>query len=396
MKQPLAGIRVIDISWAVAGPFCAMFLGDMGAEVIKVERPDGGDEIRGWGRPFIDGEAAWYLAVNRNKKSLTLNLKSEKGKDILFRLIEKSDVFVESFNPSALERIGLIYEEVKKYNPKIIYCAVSGFGQTGPLKDRPGYDLIVQGMGGIMSVTGEKGGKPQRVGTSSSDIVAGMIAAFCAASALYGREKNGKGQFIDVALLDGQIALMSPRIMSYLISGEIPRPMGSTDSPITIYQPMPTADDDIIIGTGNDQMWARFSKAVGLEYMIDDPRFATNEARSVNKEELMPILENELRKKPAKYWIEKLTENGVPCGPINFLNQVVKEPQVLARNMIAEVEHPKFGRIKLPGIPWWLDGESVEIKNHPPILGEHTEEILSTILGLSENEIKDLKEKKAI
>lgn len=386
MTGPLAGVKVIDISTAYSGPYCSMFLADMGAEVIKIERPGTGDDARGWGPPFVGEESAWFLSTNRNKKSVTLNIATEEGRNILRNLVRRADVFLENLKPSTLDRLELTYEALRPVNPRLIYCAISGFGMTGPYRNHPGYDLIAQALGGIMSVTGEKGGRPQKVGTALSDITAGMVAAYAIAAALYGRERTGKGEFIDVSLLDGQIAIMAPRIVSFLVSGVEPRPAGSTDSPITLYQPLPTADRDIVVATGTESLWQRFCRATGLEYLLEDPRFRTNRDRTVHKVDLLPVVESRLKTRSAAYWLEVLTAAGVPCAPIQYLSEVVSHPQVQAREMIVEVEHPSAGTIKLVAPPWRL-GSGNRPPELPPRLGEHTDEVLARELGYGKEQL---------
>lgn len=395
MAGPLSGVKVIDISTAYAGPYCSMFLADMGAEVIKVERPGTGDDSRGWGPPFAGPESAWFLSTNRNKKSITLNIAAEAGRDVLRQLVRTADVFLENLKPSTLDRIGLDYAALRPLNPRLIYCAISGFGMDGPYRDRPGYDLIAQALGGIMSVTGEKGGQPQKVGTSLSDITAGMVAAFAIASALFGRQQTGQGEFIDISLLDGQVGIMAPRIASYLVSGIEPRPAGSTDSPITIYQPVPTADRPIAVATGNESLWQRFCQAAELAELLDDPRFRTNRDRTTHKADLIPVIEARLRQRPAAEWLERLHAAGVPCAPIQYLGEVVSHPQVQARGMIRELDHPTAGKVKLVAPPWRL-GSGEAPMAPPPLLGQHTAEVLGQHLGYGEEELARLRESQVI
>ncbi|MEB3102104.1 CaiB/BaiF CoA transferase family protein [Ferviditalea candida] len=388
--RPLSGITVVDITTSYAGPYCSMLLADMGAEVIKVEKTKEGDDCRQWGPPFINGESAWFLSANRNKKSVSLDVFDPKGKKILYQLVEKSDVFIENLKPDKLDRSGLAYEDINKVNSGIIYCALSGFGLTGPYRNRPGYDLIAQATSGLMSVTGESNGRPQRVGTAVSDIVTGFIAAFCIASSLLKKEKTGKGELIDTSLLDVDLALMAPRITSYLADGAEPRPSGGTDSVLVVYQAVRTSDEDIIVATGTDSIFRRFCLAIDLPELAEDERFQSNALRRQHRLQLLALIEQQMLRKPAVYWLEKLTEHSVPCAPINYLEDVVKDPQILARDMIREIQHTAAGPVKIVGVPWRLGGSSSEFYLPPPLLGEHTEEVLIQKLQMSENELSVL------
>ena len=398
MTGPLSGITVVDISTAYSGPYCSMFLADLGADVLKIERPGTGDDARGWGPPFVAGESAWFLSTNRNKKSVTLDIANPRGRALLERLVRGADVFVENLKPSTLDRLGLSYDALKSANPRLVYCAISGFGLTGPWRDQPGYDLIAQALSGIMSVTGELGGRPQKVGTALSDMTAGLIAAFTIAAALFARERTGRGELIDVSLLEGQLALMTPRIVSYLVSGLEPRPTGATDSPITIYQALPTADRDIVVATGAERLWERFCRAIGLEELLDDERFRTNRDRTTNKAALLPRVQAVLLTRPAAEWLERLGAAGVPCAPIQYLGEVVAHPQVRSRQTIVDVEHPRAGTVKLVAPPWSLGADGTEARRlePPPLLGQHTDEVLGGTLGCTEQELAELRAERVI
>ncbi len=389
--KPLAGIRVIDIATSYAGPFCSMMLADMGAEVIKVEKPGVGDDCRTWGPPFLEGESAWFLSVNRNKKSVALDIFKEEGRNILYKLLQDADVFLSNLKPSSIEKFGLAYETVKQLNSSIVYCAISGFGQTGPMKDAPGYDLIAQATSGLMSVTGEKGGGPQRVGTAVSDIVTGIISAYSIVSALYHRSRTNEGAFIDTALLDTDIALMAPRITSYLADGIEPSPSGGTDSVVAIYQKLRTADEEIVIATGTNGIWSRFCQAIERPDLIEHPDYCSNAKRKENQSVLIQTVESILQTKNSQYWLETLKRWNVPSAPILKLQDVTNHPQVKSREMIVEMVHPIAGSLKVVGSPIYFNGEKPEILA-PPLLGEHTTDILEHV-GVSPFEIERLCQK---
>ncbi len=390
----LEGIKVLDLSRALAGPYCTMLLGDMGADVIKIERPGKGDDSRAWGPPFIEGESAYFLSINRNKKSITLNLKSEKGKEILFKLIKISDVLIETNRPGVMEKLGLSFEEVKNVNPKIVYCSISGFGQTGPYKLRPGFDQVIQGMGGLMSITGEENRPPIKVGVAITDVGAGMYAAIGILAALLRRDKTGKGEYIDVSMLDGTISWLTYQSGRYFASGEVPKPMGSGHPLIVPYQAFKTKDVYINIAVGNDSLWRKFCETIGLN-IADDPKFSTNAKRVENKEELIKILNEILSKKTGKEWLEILNKAGIPCGPIYKLNDIFSDPHVLSRGMVSEIEHPKAGKIKLTGVPIKFKNSPGKIRLHPPLLGENNFEILEEI-GYKKEEIEKFREEGVI
>ncbi|MBI2061096.1 MAG: CoA transferase [Nitrospirae bacterium] len=373
---PLAGVRVVDLTGSYAGPYCTMMLGDMGAEIIKVERPPGGDECRTWGPPFRGGESPWFLSANRNKKSVLLNVKSPAGRSALNALVESADVFVENMRPGALERSELGYEELSKNHAALIYCAITGFGMDGPLRDSPAYDLLGEGYGGIMSVSTEEGRRPLKVGTAVSDIVAGMFAAFAIVSCLHRRQRTGRGEFIDISLLDGQIAFMAPRLAAFLVGDEPQRCRGGAESPIAIYRSFKAKDGYLTLAVGNDQIWARLCKVLGMKSWMNDPRLGTNADRKQNQDVIFDALEREVQTKTRRDWIRIFSEAGVPCGPVNTCEDVVGDEQVIARKMITELEHASLGRIRLAGAPWKLGGLTETAASPPPVLGEHTEEVL--------------------
>ena len=385
----------MDLSRALAGPYCTMMLADMGAEVIKVEMPGKGDDSRSWGPPFVEGESAYFMSINRNKKSITLNMKTGKSMEIIHKLIKQSDVLVENFRPGAMERLGLGYERVNEMNPRIIYASISGFGQDGPYRMLPGFDQVLQGMGGLMSITGEPGGPPIKVGVAIADISGGMFAAYGVVVALYNREKTGKGQMIDVSLLDSQVAWLTYRAGAYFTSGEIPQPVGSGHPVIVPYQAFKAKDVYINIAVGNDQLWGKFCKAVGLEKVMDDAKFATNAKRVENRGEIVKIISELIATRSGEEWLKIITDAGVPCGPIYTIDKVFADPQVLYRQMLKELYHPKAGKVRITGIPVKLSDTPGEVETAPPVLGQHTEEILNE-LGYSDQEVEKLRQEKVV
>jgi formyl-CoA transferase len=395
-KKPLEGIKVLDLSRVLAGPYCTMMLGDLGADVIKVERPGEGDETREWGPPDAAGESAYYLCVNRNKRGITVDLKAPEGREIIKKLAARSDIIIENYKVGTLARLGLGYEDIKKINPGIIYCSITGFGQYGPYKDRPGYDFIIQGMGGIMSITGDPDGPPMKVGVAIVDITAGLFACSSILAALYYREKTGLGQYIDISLLDSVVAWLANVGSNYLISGELPKRYGNAHPNIVPYEPFQAKDGVwIALGVGNDRQWRDFCRLAGLEHLADDPRFATNPQRVIHRKELIPIIAEKMKERTSDEWLEELDKLKIPCGPINTLDRVFSDPQVQARGMVAEVPHPKAGKVKLVASPMKFSLTPCIVERHPPLLGEHTEEVLKE-LGYSDDEIKSLREKGVI
>jgi len=375
-ELPLRGVRVLDLSTSYAGPTATMYLGDLGADVVKVERP-GGDDARAWGPPFVGDDSAWFLAANRNKRSACIDLREPAGRALLERLLGRADVLVVSFNPSKLERLGLAPAEVRSAHPRLIYCAISGFGLTGPHAGRAGYDLVAQARSGLMSVTGARDGAPQRVSTALSDIVAGTNAALAICAALVRQQRNGQGELIDVSLLEADLALMAPRIASYLAGAPEPRPSGATDSVLAVYQPFETADRTIVLAVGNDAMWARLCRALGLDALAEDSRYATNDGRRANGEALCAALQERLREQPAAHWIGVLGEAGVPCEAVQFLGEVVEDRQVRARGAITELPGPDGGDFAGVRAPFVLhDTELPRVA--VPRLGAHTREVLAS------------------
>jgi crotonobetainyl-CoA:carnitine CoA-transferase CaiB-like acyl-CoA transferase len=387
---PLEGIRVLDLTRFMAGPFGTAMLADYGADVIKVEPPGEGDGARAWGPPFAGGESIYFLSVNRNKRSVTLNLRHPDGVALLLKLADRADVLVENFTPGTMSRLGIGEEVLRRRNPRLIYCAISGFGQTGPYRDRSAFDLILQGMGGVMGTTGEEGGAPVRVGIPIADIAGGMYAAYAITLALLARDRTGAGQVLDVSMMDAQISWLSYYIGIYLTSGEIPPRRGSAHATVVPYQAFACADGRYItLGTGNDRLFRRFCEVAGVA-LADDPRFRTNPDRIRSRAELIPVLETLLRTRPASAWLEALQAAGVPCGPIYTVDEIVEDPQVHAREMLVQVDHPSAGRITIPGLPVKCSGTPGSIRRPPPRLGEHTADVL-TDLGVGSGEITRLR-----
>ena len=384
MAGPLEGIRVVDLTRILAGPYCTMMLGDMGAEIIKVENPDGGDDTRSWGPPFLNGVSTYFISINRNKKSLTLNLKDERGKELLRDLIRKSDIMVENFRPGTLDKLGFSWEEIHRINPAMIFASLSGFGQTGPRKSEPGFDVVIQGEGGLMSITGEPDGPPNKVGASVADITAGMLAAQGILLSLYHREKTGVGQMVDVSMLDGQVALLTYHANGYFATGKIPPRRGNKHPSITPYETYSCKDGYFNLGVGNDSLWRRFCDAMGLGEIKEDPKFAVNKDRVDNRLELQEILDAIFAEKTVEETLDGLRGAGVPCGPINNLAQVLSEPQVLAREMVVDVDVPVAGPTKVTGVPIKLSETPGSVRTPPPTLGQHTEEVLESVLEMDE------------
>ncbi len=391
MPGALTGLRVLDLTRVLAGPYATMVLGDLGAEVIKLEQPGTGDESRNFG-PFKNGFSLYFMSVNRGKQSLTLDLKAPQGKEIFLELVKQSDVLVENFRPGAMKKLGLDYETLKQSQPSLIYAACSGFGQTGPYAERGAYDMIIQGMGGIISITGEPMRPPVRVGTSISDITAALFTAIGILSALRHRDRTGEGQLVDVAMLDSMVAILENAIVRHFATGEIPQPLGSQHPAITPFEAFESADAYIIIAIGNDSLWEKFCQHVERLDLVSDERFATNASRTTNHDQLHPILAEIMRRRTTDQWIEGLDALGVPCGPINTIDKVVNHPQVLAREMIAKVSHDITGSVEVPGVPIKLSKTPGQVTTPAPALGEHTAKILTGLLGKSPETVDKLEQ----
>jgi len=388
--KPLDGIKVIDFTNVLAGPYCSMMLANMGADVYKVEKPSG-DDSRAFG-PHINDESLYFLGINRGKKSIVCDTKTAEGKKVFESLVGKVDVLVENLKPGAMERMGLGYEDLKKINPKLIYLAVSGFGHSGPYSSRPAYDMIVQAMGGIMSVTGEPGGKPVRVGSSIGDIIAGMFGAFGAVNALYERTITGQGQKIDVSMLDSQLAILENAIVKYSGTGQVPEPLGLRHPSITPFEAYKTRDSYIVAASGNDNLFVRFCGVIGLPELAKDPRFDSNQNRNKHMIELSELIQEKMLLNDTSEWLEILLKADIPCGPINTIDKLFNDPQIKARNMLIEVDQPKIGKITVAGNPVKMSSVNAEeeIPDLPaPGIGEHTKEILIDLLEYSEKDADD-------
>ena len=395
MPRALSRIKVLDLSRVVAGPVCTSILGDLGADIIKVEGPDFLDETRTWFPPDIEDISLYYMAVNRNKRAITVNLKTKEGIQIIKKLIQESDVIVENFKTGTMERLGLGYEDLKALNPKIIHCSITGFGHTGPYKQLPGYDFLAQAMSGFMSVNGTSSGEPVKAGIAMADLYAGLYAIISILAALEARNHTGCGQHCDISLMDSMVASLLNIGTGFLNTGNLPKRYGNQHPTLVPYQNFQTKDKEIIIAVGNDRQFQRFCSLINAEELPQDERFATANARIIYREELIPILQEVILTKTADEWLTLFQENNIPCGPINTLDRVFTDEQVLERQMIQEVEHPTVGIVKLLGSPIKLSDTPVAIERHPPLHGEHTEEVLLE-LGYDKQDIESFVEDKVI
>jgi CoA:oxalate CoA-transferase len=389
MAGPLKGIRVIDLSWVLSGPFATMVLADLGADVIKVERPGTGDLARRNG-PFIDSLSSYFMSINRGKRSITLDLSKPRGKEILLALVERADILVENFVPGTMKRLGLDYEVLKEHNPRLIYASISGFGQTGPYAQRPALDVIVQGMAGTLSITGEPDGPPVRVGTSIGDITASLFAVIGILAALQERQVSGRGQALDISMLDSQVAILENAIARYFATGQVPRRLGTRHPVTTPFQAFRTRDGYIVVAVMDDQ-WPLFCKAIGRVDLLEDERFKSGYSRTQHYHLLEPIFNEAMLKKTSQEWLEELSALGIPCGPVNSIDRVVEDPQVVHRGMIKEVPHKRLGRVKVVNSPIKLSRTPPEVERPAPDLGEHTEEVLKELLGMGDEELSALR-----
>ena len=390
--QALESLHILDLSRVLAGPYCAMVLADLGADVVKVEIPGAGDDSRAYG-PFLNGESAYYMSINRNKRGITLNLKDPAGRAVFLRLVAWADVLIENYRPGTMDRLGLGYTDLELVNPRLIYAAVSGFGATGPYRQRPAYDIIAQGMGGLMSITGHPGGPPTRVGASVGDIIAGLYTAVGILAAVNERAASGRGQFIDVSMMDCQVSVLENAIARYLATGTVPTPLGNHHPSITPFSTFKAADGHIIIAAGNNEVFARLCKTLGIPDLPADPRFATNDARTRNRDALAAALEAVLASAPTDHWLALLEASGVPAAPVLTVDKVVSDPQIAARGMVADIDHPVAGPTKVPGVPVKMSRTQGTVRQPAPTLGQHNDEILTQIAGLSVEEIEQLRAK---
>jgi formyl-CoA transferase len=398
-EQPplLEGVRVLDLSRVLAGPYCTMMLGDLGADILKIEAPGLGDDTRQWGPPFSPGgESAYFLCVNRNKRSLTLNLKTDQGLKILKELIRQSDILVENFKVDTLDKWGLDYAALQQLKPGLIYCTITGYGYTGPYRHLPGYDFIIQAQGGLMSITGPEQGEPYKVGVAIADITAGLFACNAILAALFEHQRSGRGQRIDISLLDSQVAWLANVGSNYLISGETPSRYGNAHPNIVPYQTFKAMDGYFALGIGNDYQWKQFCEKAGRIEWMDDVRFKTNAERVNHRGELIPLLTELFAQSDIAYWLAILGAIGVPCGPINSIDQVMNDPQVHAREMVIQVEHPSEGVVSMVASPLKIPTAPPVVRMPPPRLGEHTDQILHEFLGFDLKTIQDLRNTRVI
>ncbi len=395
MSQLLSGVKVIDLTRVLAGPYCTMMLGDLGADVIKIEAPELGDDTRHWGPPFAGGESAYFLSVNRNKRSLTLNLKSPQGMNVLKNLIKTADILIENFNVGTLKKWGLTAKILEELCPGLIYCTITGFGYTGPLRNHPGYDFIIQAMGGIMSITGPEDGDPYKVGVAITDITAGQNAAIAILAALYAREKTKQGQRIDISLLDSQVAWLANVASNFLISGKKPKRYGNAHPNIVPYQVFMAKDRSFALAIGNDHQWQKFCDQFDHKDWGQDKRFMTNKARVENRKILIPLMESLFSSRELDEWLRRFEESGIPVAPINTIDRTFGNAQVIARNLVEEINHPSAGAISIVASPLTIPNAPTKTRYPPPLLGQHSKEILMEY-GYDSTQIELLQENKII
>lgn len=391
MRYALEGIRVLDLSRVLAGPYCTMTLGDLGAEVIKVEQPGVGDDTRRWGPPWAGTESAYYLCANRNKLGITVNFKDERGKQIIRELAKQSDIVVENYKVGGLDRLGLGYDDLSALNPRLIWCSITGYGQTGPDAHRAGYDVIAQGESGLMSITGEPDGEPMKLGVAIVDIMTGLFSANAILAALHARETTGRGQRIDSSLLSSGVAALANVASSYLTSGELPVRYGNAHANLVPYQTYKARDRWMIVGAGNDRMFQELCRIIGRPELAEDERFATNPARVANRDALIPILQEAFAARDADDWLADLAAAGIPSGPINTVDRAVAHPQIQHRGMVVEIPHPTIGSLPLVGPPYIFSETPAAVRTHPPLLGEHTDLVLQERLGYTAEQIAELR-----
>lgn len=396
ITQPLSGYRVLDLSRILAGPYCTMMLGDQGADVIKVERPGTGDDTRLWGPPFVGGESAYYLCCNRNKRSIIVDLGSPLGVDLILDLARESDVLVHNFTPGLMNKFGLGYERLHELNPRLVYASISAYGQDGPYRERPGYDMVLSAVGGLMHITGESGGTPTKVGVAITDVLTGVHAAGAISSALLFRERTGRGQHLDISLMDVQVSALANIASNYLVAGQEARRWGTAHASIVPYQVFQAQDRPIAIAVANPKQWASLCRVLGRPDWHADERFATNEARVRNRDVLLAELAELLRTKTCDAWLELLLPAAVPAGPVNDMRHLFSDPQVRHRGMVTSIDHPTIGELKLVGIPIHASESPGRISLAPPLLGQHTNEVLSEVLGLGAEQLVELRDRGAV
>ena len=395
MTGPLTGTTVLDLTRVLSGPYCTMMLADLGARVIKVEHPGKGDDTRHWGPPFVATESAYFLSVNRNKESVSLDFKHPQGRDVLERLIARADVMVENFKPGTMDRAGFGWETLRARHPRLVYASISGYGQTGPRSNEPGYDAVIQAEGGLMSVTGAGDGPAYRLGVAISDIVAGMFASQGITAALFARERTGHGQRVDIGMLDTTAALLTYQAGNYFATGQIPARLGNRHPTIAPYETLRTADGEIVVAVGNDSLWKRFCPAIDRPDLADDPRFRTNRDRLTNYEVMKPELDRALAARTRAEWTERFRAAGVPCGAVRDVGEVLADPQIAARDMVATLEHPTAGATRVIGTPIKLSDTPGSVRTPPPTLGQHTDAVLGE-LGYDQKMIASLKTSGAV
>jgi crotonobetainyl-CoA:carnitine CoA-transferase CaiB-like acyl-CoA transferase len=391
MSRALEGIRVLDFSRVLSGPYCAMVMGDLGADVVKIERDGKGDDLRGWGPPFMpDGESTYFLSVNRNKRSIVLDLKNASGRALALRLAQASDVVLENFRSGVMESLGLGYEQLRAHNPGLVYCSITGYGNTGPLADRAGYDVIAQGMGGLMSVTGEPDGTPMRVGVAIVDLVTGLYSAVAILGALQSRTRSGKGQRVDLSLLESCLAVMPNLTAGYLMAGVKPARLGNGHPNTVPYRVFATRDGNLTLAVGNDGQWQRLCRATGHPEYAVDPRYAENRERIMRRAEVEDLVSGWLREKDTDDWVRVLEQAEVPCGPINTIDRILSDPQVDAVGLLKTLMHSTSGPLRMVGAPFHLSVDDTEPHRPPPRLGEHTHAVLKEVLALGESDLREL------
>ena len=395
-EMPLSGYRILDLSRILAGPYCTMILGDQGAEVIKVERPGTGDDTRTWGPPFAGGESAYYLCANRNKKSIVIDLKRPSGVKVVRELARVSDVLVENFTPGLMQRFGLDYESLREANPGLVYASITAYGQDGPYRDRPGYDMVLSAVGGLMYITGEENGSPCKVGVAITDVLTGVYASGAITAALLWRERSGKGQYLDISLLDAQVSALANIGSNYLVAGLEATRRGTAHESIVPYQVFPTKDRPIALAVANQKLWLNFCELIGKQEWLEDARFASNPKRVEHRDILLPLIAELMTTRTCDEWMDLFLEAAIPCGPVNDMEHLFTDPQVIHRDMIAEVPHPTIGTLRLGGIPIRYSETPGSVRMHPPLLGEHTDVVLAEVLDYPVDKIVELKQQGAI